>query len=309
MMHDRFQGCLLGLALGDALGAPFEGGLIERLLWRFIGRTSRGEIRWTDDTQMSLDIAKSLVEKGAIDTDDLARRFVSSYRWSRGYGPGTAKLLRLIGQGKDWRDVNHAIYPTGSFGNGGAMRAPVVGIFYADRPEELPHAVRESARVTHAHPLALEGALLVAIATAEAGNGHRGCHLLYEPSAHCMTEPFKTRLKIATSWLEEAIAPSPLDVSRQLGSGIAAAESCVTALYLAVRFMEEPYVNLLRFAQSCGGDVDTISAIAGALWGTANGASRLPKDLLSRLEQRDRLVEAAIALYERAQDVRQANDG
>jgi ADP-ribosylglycohydrolase len=44
---DRVEGCLLGLALGDALGAPFEGGLAERLLWKLVGRTREGHMRWT----------------------------------------------------------------------------------------------------------------------------------------------------------------------------------------------------------------------------------------------------------------------
>lgn len=59
MTSDQFAGCLLGLALGDALGAPFEGGLLERLAWRFLGRTAAGHARWTDDTQMTKDWIRS----------------------------------------------------------------------------------------------------------------------------------------------------------------------------------------------------------------------------------------------------------
>ena len=63
---DQFAGCMLGLATGDALCAPHEGGLLERLVWRVIGRTSDGCLRWTDDTQMALDLAESLLsEDGA----------------------------------------------------------------------------------------------------------------------------------------------------------------------------------------------------------------------------------------------------
>src|SRR4030095_17247331 len=102
---DKFAGCLLGLALGDALGAPFEGGPVERLLWRIIGRTCEGRIRWTDDTQMSLDFAESLIANAGLDTADLAARFARRYRWSRGYGPGVAKLLRRIAAGAALRGV------------------------------------------------------------------------------------------------------------------------------------------------------------------------------------------------------------
>ena len=95
-----FEGCLLSLALGDALGAPYEGGPIERLVWWFIGTTKQGESRWTDDTQMAVDIAESLISKGTLDPDDLAARFASSYRWSRGYGPAAGKLLKRIARGE-----------------------------------------------------------------------------------------------------------------------------------------------------------------------------------------------------------------
>ena len=113
MTQDQFEGCLLGLALGDALGAPLEGGVVERFVWRLIGRTKNGEMRWTDDTQMSLDLAESLIAKGAVDPDDLAQRFARSYRWSRGYGPGAAKLLKRIARGSNWRAVNRSVFADG----------------------------------------------------------------------------------------------------------------------------------------------------------------------------------------------------
>ncbi len=128
------QGCLLGLALGDALGAPHEGGPIERLVWGVIGRTRRWERRWTDDTQMSLDLAESLVANGGVDQGDLARRFARSYRWSRGYGAGTRRVLRAIARGTDWPAASRVGHPEGSYGNGAAMRAPAVALFFgADR--------------------------------------------------------------------------------------------------------------------------------------------------------------------------------
>ena len=85
LLAEQFQGCLLGLALGDALGAKSEGGAAERMAWRMLGRTRTGRLRWTDDTQMTLDLAESLLAHGTLDPDDLARRFAQSYRWSRGY--------------------------------------------------------------------------------------------------------------------------------------------------------------------------------------------------------------------------------
>jgi poly(ADP-ribose) glycohydrolase ARH3 len=86
---DRFEGCLLGLALGDALGARHEGGVAERFLWSLIGSTRGGRMRWTDDTQMSVDIAESLLAKGGLDArSGVAVR--AQLPMDSGFGPSAA---------------------------------------------------------------------------------------------------------------------------------------------------------------------------------------------------------------------------
>ncbi len=320
--RDRFEGCLLGLALGDALGAPLEGGPLERLVWRLIGRTRQGEMRWTDDTQMSLDVAESLTEHGRIDPDDLARRFADSYRWSWGYGPGAAKLLKCIKGGADWQEANRSVFPDGSYGNGGAMRAAPIGLFFASRPRELADAARRAARVTHAHPLGEVGAVLVAASTASAALGESRDAVLAAATRHCVLEdsspedsapkdsapkdspqencakdPFRSRLELAKQWFDSGDAPSAQLIRQHLGNGIATTESCVTAIYCALRFAEEPFLEMQNFIASVGGDVDTIGAMAGAVWGAANGARRLPPEPLAKLEQRERLVTVAAELH------------
>jgi poly(ADP-ribose) glycohydrolase ARH3 len=299
----RFQGCVFGLALGDALGAPFEGGVLERLLWRLIGRTRSGEMRWTDDTQMSLDVIESLVARGGVDSDDLAARFAAGYRWSRGYGPATAKVLRRISRGQRWQEANTSVYREGSFGNGAAMRAPVIGLFYASRAGELVAATRASAIVTHAHPQGIEGALLIASATAAATRGQSTTEILRCVSQCCESEQMNARLATAQRWLTAGSDVNPAEVARQLGNGIAAADSCVTALYLAMRFRDAGFIEMQQRVAKMGGDADTIGAMAGAIWGAANGIEKLPSELLAKLEQRDRLLSSASLLHQRAAEV------
>jgi len=162
--QEMYSGCFYGLALGDALCAPYEGGFLERSLWKLLGKTKDGESRFTDDTQMSLDVAHSLLEQGKIDQQHLASKFASSYRWSRGYGPGAAKMLKKIKKGKTWNEVNRSVFSQGSYGNGAAMRAPIVALYFYDNREEMLSAVQKVSEITHCHPLAIEGAKLIALA-------------------------------------------------------------------------------------------------------------------------------------------------
>ncbi len=296
-MLKHFQGSLLGLALGDALGAPYEGGVLERLLWRAVGTTGEGHMRWTDDTQMSLDLADSPVALGALDCDDIARRFGAGYRWSRGYGPGAAKVLKRIARGEDWRQANRAVFPQGSYGNGGAMRAPVVGLFLSGRLGELPAAVTQVSTITHAHPLAIEGAILVATATALALQSMKPQEILTSLMKGCGMAPYSAKLDTAQRWLQAGEEPVARKVAASLGNGIAASESCVTSVYIALRFLHQPFLDMQKFVIEAGGDVDTIGAMAGAIWGAANGVDHLPAKALLKLEQRERLMEAAAALH------------
>lgn len=113
-------------------------------------------------------------------------------------------------------------------------------------------------------------------------------------------EPFQTRLAVALDWLaskQTKAPPAAAEVRQHLGNGISAPASCVTALYCALRFVDAPFAELLAFVASIGGDVDTIGAMAGAIWGAANGVDALPESLLSRLEQKDRLASVAARLH------------
>jgi len=103
----------------------------------------------------------------------------------------------------------------------------------------------------------------------------------------------------ALSWLTSGETPGTEQVSKQLGNGIAATDSCVTSIYIASRFVDDSFLDMQSFVAACGGDVDTIGAMAGAVWGAANGASSLPSDHLAKLEKRDRLRSVAGALHGR----------
>ncbi|MFC1512369.1 ADP-ribosylglycohydrolase family protein [Candidatus Latescibacterota bacterium] len=298
MKPDRIIGSVLALALGDAFGAPYEGGILERAVWALISKRN-GKRRWTDDTQMTIDVIESLVACGRVDQNDLAHRFAESYRWSRGYGPGAARMLKRIRRGQPWEAASRSVHRDGSFGNGGAMRSPVVGLFFAsDNEDELIKASRTSAAVTHAHPLGREGAVLIALATALAYNDTSSPDIIERLCQCAETPEFLSRLHKARELLRSGSNVAPQTVAAELGNGIAAVESCVTAVYIALAFRNCSFNELLEYAIRIRGDVDTIASMACAIWGAANGLKALPQARLEQLEQCDRLKAAAQSLAE-----------
>jgi len=258
-------------------------------------------MRWTDDTQMSLDFAESLLALGHLDADDLAGRFARSYRYSRGYGPGTAKILGRVSRGKAWKDANRSVYPQGSYGNGAAMRAAVASLFFFRSPEQRNAATELAASVTHAHPAGIEGAVLIATAVFAALSGGTGDEILDACTYSCRRPAFLLRLQRARAWREDRAVHDVAEIRHELGNGTAAVDSCVTALYLALRFGERPFLDLINFVARCGGDVDTIGAMAGAIWGAMNGARLLPASCLARLEDAERIRATASKLWAAAQ--------
>lgn len=293
MNKDKIIGSILGLALGDAYGAPFEGGVLERLLWKMIGK-SNGTFRWTDDTQMTLDLLESLISCGKVNQDDLAMRFAASYQWSRGYGPGAAKLLKRIRRGESWETANKKVFRDGSFGNGGAMRSPVIGLYFADKPvEELIQAAIDSAVITHAHPLGIEGAVIIALATSLAYKDYEPHEIVNFLCNRNTSKEYISKLDIASNWLQLSSPVEPKEAASVLGNKSSALNSCVTSIYAALSHYDKPFEDLLQYVIKIRGDVDTIAAMSCVIWGAHQGINNLPKEKINQLEQQNEILTVA----------------
>jgi poly(ADP-ribose) glycohydrolase ARH3 len=165
-LEDRLVGVLVGTALGDAVGAAFEGVAapdVGELDARLAGAD---RLRWTDDTHMALALASSLIAtEGRVDAQHLGDTFARAYAdepW-RGYGPGPPKVFAEAARGKPYVEAATALFGgAGSLGNGGAMRAaPAAIVGYPDL-EEVARTARAQAAVTHAHPEGQDGSVLIA---------------------------------------------------------------------------------------------------------------------------------------------------
>ncbi len=274
---DRRLGALLGTFVGDALGMPFEGApplSAPDPLELVDARMGAGT--YTDDTQMAIALAEVLAEAGEPEEEPLAAAFLAAYDPMRGYGGGTVSVFALWRRGVAPADASRQVFEGGSFGNGAAMRVAPVGAHFATEPQRVPIEAARSARVTHAHPLGIEGAVMQACAVAAAV---RGEDPLEAAAAEAGAE-FREALRL----VEVAVGESwdPERVALTIGSSSSALHSVPAALCAAARATS--FERACTFAVQIGGDADTIAAMAGAVAGARFGASAIPPRWLDGLE-------------------------
>lgn len=279
-MLERIQGGLMGLACGDAVGAPLEARTPEAIAARYarpeeLVSDPPGEVlRYTDDTEMALGVSEALRTRGReASVADYARRYVANLNVERGYGRGALLALAAIDGGMDPEQAAVSYFPDGSFGNGAAMRVAPVGLAFARDPEALETHVARSAAPTHAHPHAVEGARLIAHAVAFAARTGR-----FEGDAFRAFVLEQVRDSAYRARLADTFA------GRGLTTGVAALESVPTALAHAAAHAGS-YVDGVSRAVLGGGDCDTIAAMTGAILGAAHGLEAIPAVWRERLER------------------------
>jgi poly(ADP-ribose) glycohydrolase ARH3 len=281
---DRFRGVLLGLALGDAIGARFEGQSADWIARRFprdesfFDAPGTTELWYTDDTQMAIGVAETLIECGEIDEAELCRAFVANYVPSRGYGRGARRILEAMEEGRDYREIAELAFPGGSYGNGAAMRVAPVGLFFRDDLDRVREQARRSAIPTHTHPLGIEGAQLLGIAVALCSKmeSFDSGTLFGELLARASTTDFRQQV-------EAVSRVRSVDALARLGNGIEAIRSVPTALACFALFPDS-YQRAVGHALLLGGDTDTIAAMTGALCGALLGIEAIPRNSLALLE-------------------------
>ena len=155
-LPDRFLGCLLGHAVGDAVAAPYEGLDAQTIYYNFgstralVDEPLQVELCYTDDTQLSIAVAEAMLERGQIEDESLSRAFVANYDPARGYGQGARRIIEAMGTGADWRGLANSIFPGGSLGNGAATRAAPVGLLFHDDLDRVADEAKLSALPTTA---------------------------------------------------------------------------------------------------------------------------------------------------------------
>ncbi|WP_433453062.1 ADP-ribosylglycohydrolase family protein [Streptomyces sp. CA-142005] len=271
---ERALASLRGLAVGDALGSQFFVPANYPLLKR--RELPAGPWQWTDDTEMACSVVAVLAAHGRIDQDALARSFAEHHDFDRGYGPAVNRLLRLVREGEDWRELAAGLFNgRGSWGNGAAMRIAPLGAWYADDPEQATHQAEISAYTTHQHREAVVGAMAVAAAAALAGSPDGPPSpgaLLDGVIALVPKSAVGQGLRRARDMLDYGDA---VTVAAVLGCGrrTTAHDTVPFALWSAARSLGD-FEAAFWTTAGVGGDVDTTCAIVGGV--LASGKAGTP---------------------------------
>lgn len=257
---DQLLGCLLGGALGDALGGPYEN------LTPPFELDSTAPLALSDDTQLTLATCEAIGAGGAVEPAQVAERFLAWYRARRitGVGASTLKALRDLDAGAHWALAGRS--GDRAAGNGAAMRiAPLAFCLELDT-EPGRRTLRDVCWITHQSDEAYAGALAVALAIrAVTGNSWKRSESLARHVANELPDT-NTRDKLL------AVAELPADTSIAAaalctGTSGYVAESVPLALFAATKARELGLVRTLEEVIRAGGDTDTIASMAGQIAG------------------------------------------
>ena len=295
-LSDRQRGCLLGLAIGDALGAAIEfqsPGTFEPVAgYRGGGPHRIGPGEWTDDTSMALALADSLVHAG-WDLNDQASRYLQWFlngEYSvngRCFDIGFA-TRRGLGRFTQTKDARHSgDTDSNSSGNGSIMRLAPVPIRYVslfpDSSAELANFAAESSLPTHGTHQCVSACRYFAIVLAALLQGCDREKVLsadWPPLVElCDIAPLHREVLAVAHGSYKNLKPPEIEGS---GYVVKSLEAALWAFHDAKDFREA----VLK-AVNLGDDADTTGAVCGQLAGACWGESGIPADLLGGLAPRD----------------------
>lgn len=301
-VSNRFRGCLLGLAVGDALGTTLEfrspGSFapISDMVGGGPFGLRPGE--WTDDTSMALCLAESLIETGMFDPIDQLTRYVRWYRkghlssTGRCFDIGNTTSAALQKFEKAGGPYCGSTSPSAA-GNGSLMRLCPVPMFFASRPDEAVERSGESSRTTHGAVNAVDSCRYFGGVLVGALNGDSKETIL--APRYCPVPDY---------WSANPLAPEVDEVAlgsfkhkqppaiRGTGYVVHCLESALWAFYNS-----ETFESGCLMAVNLGDDADTTGAVYGQIAGAFYGESGIPESWRSKIAMRERILDFGDRLF------------
>jgi ADP-ribosylglycohydrolase len=255
----------------------------------------------TDDTEMTLCLAQSIIENGGADPHDVAERFMHWGLIGRGVGSATRAACKRIGEGSPWFESGSA-----SAGNGAAMRSAPLALASPFNVGTLRDIAAQTTVITHADPTVVTSSIVMAYVTAFLLHTPTGTLDLDELLAGIdavldgITDPARKQRKhgrrtTLRNRIEEVFIMRDLDVEdiyEVTHNGAFVLESLPAAIGAFIVNHNDPERTITDAANG-GYDADTVAAMAGSFAGAYPGFSNLPTRWTADLKFLDGLVGAA----------------
>lgn len=281
-LSERFEGCIIAGAIGDAFGSSFENlnELDDSNTLYLFGKPEKKIPTWqiTDDTQLTLATCEAIIENEELDTNAFAQKYLQYFKQKKisGIGASTLKALQELEAGGHWSLVGRK----GEYaaGNGAAMRiAPTAFIANITREQ-----LREICAITHNNDEAYVGGLTVHLAIkAILNNKWTGKEDLIEILVNQIPD---TRLR--DRLIEIKDIKSLKEIGR-LGNDGYVVNSVPLAVAAASRVLDIGLEEMFEQLIQIGGDTDTNASIAGQIAGALIGRKGIPEHLMHKLQQLD----------------------
>ena len=291
----RAIGSILGLAIGDALGAPFEFRRRSQVAFPLpafeLPWNGMPPGTWTDDTAMAMNLWTSLIDHGgALDLGDVLDRhlaWLGSDPPDIGNQTRAALTLAWEGTADPARVVFERRGPEVSAGNGSVMYCAPLGVVRARRPELLVEEAPALSRLTHWDGRCRTACLAVTSAVAALVRGDAGDAAVLNGLAVVADREGGEELEFLVSEAGRA---------RQIDGPDMGFALFTAGIALQVAGEELDFEEGLRYVVGLGGDTDTNAAVAGALLGALHGIDAIPPDWLGTLVAGGTILEDAVAL-------------
>lgn len=289
-LEAHITGCILGTAVGDALGLPYEG-VSRRRLRRLLGpavqhRFLLGRGMVSDDTEHTCLVAQSLIAAGD-NVDGFSIQLARRLRWWLLRIPAGIGLATLRATIKLWLGSRPCTSGVFSAGNGPAMRASIFGAAFTDVDEMLPF-VRASSRITHTDPKAEFGAIAIALAAHFARvEPAIAPDAFVERVNNAIDDSgceFIKLLQQASASVQKQHSTSDFTIELGLESGVSGyTYHTVPVAIHAWLTHRSDFRKAVSSIIECGGDADTTAAIVGGIIGAGTGESGIPNEWIATL--------------------------
>jgi ADP-ribosylglycohydrolase len=293
--RDRARGALVGLAIGDAMGAPTEGMTIQQIREEF-GRVASlaPDAAGTDDTEYAVLTAKAILEHGtALSSEKVAAAWSDAVAEQRGgfYGAGFSEMVAIANLARGVNPPASGMRNYERWSDGAAMRVAPIGIFASGDAVEARRLARIDARVSHAYDgIYAAEAIAAGVATALATDSYeevRDAVIAALPADSWTARLVQRAVRIG------AAHPTAEDAMAELYDEISLfhypwADAAPEAVALAMGLFEASrgdFRDAIIASVNIGRDSDTIAAINGALTGAMCGFDAFPSDWTGQVLQ------------------------